>query len=218
MATVVSLWFCNRVIFSYLVLLLVLSLLSLLFLLIFKFIDKATLPHGALCSPECDVMVVPCLLSSRGMLHSFSSRTTLINAMGTFEDGEDFKMLNNSKSTSTGFPRLLCLTLDKCSLTYHAGSVVTSTEATAWPPCMCLCVTHGQCSRPLPDSKRTRRSVFSNEIIIFGYPVWVALWFSAKRNWEGEKSRWISSTFNLIGVTFLPPLWYFNSPICLIVA
>lgn len=40
----------------------------------------------------------------------------------------------------SGFPRILCLTLDKCSLTYNAGSVVTSTECAEFDHCVCVCV------------------------------------------------------------------------------
>ena len=176
-------------------------------------------------TPECNVMVVPCLPPAGGMLHSFSNWTTLINAVGTFRDG-DFKMLNNSRSTSWS---MFCispasLSVLKYLLIHHAGSrgrlffivffFYYSSVLSFEQYVHCVLVV----APPFSGSMHTGRNVYCNEIIIFCYPLWVVLWFSAKRNYKGKKAWRKSSTFNLIGVTFLPPLWYFNSLICLHVA
>lgn len=139
------------------------------------------------------VMVVPCLSSSRGMLHSFSYRATLINAVGTSGYVEEFKVLNNSRSASCRifcFPWILGQTL---GLDIHADITRAlerdfrfCSSVTVWPlrvsVCVSVCVGCGRRLHPLSGSTQSRRSVCCNEIIIVCYPVRFALWFSAKRN------------------------------------
>lgn len=96
-------------------------------------------------------MVIPCLPSSRGMLHSFSNWIALMNAVGTFRDG-DFKMLNNSRSTSCSVFRFFIASLSGLKLNIHSDMTHAVEEdffcyhscAVVWPMCF-LRVNHGRC-------------------------------------------------------------------------
>lgn len=124
----------------------------------------------------------------------------------------------------SAFPRRVCLSLSTCSYITQAVEDVCfllgffTTAQCCHLSNVCIVCQLWPMAPPFSGSVHTERNVYCNEIIIFCYPLWVVLWFSAKRNYKGKKAWRKSSTFNLIGVTFLPPLWYFNSPICLHVA
>lgn len=102
-------------------------------------------------SPECNVMVVPCLPSSTGMLHRFSNWTALMTAVGTFR-GRDFKMLNNSRSTSCSVFRFFIASLSGLILNIHSDIThAADGDFFCYHSCVVvrsmrfLCANHGWC-------------------------------------------------------------------------